>query len=489
MSRLTRRNFLKSTAIAATVSGSLSRIASAQAVNKNGEIGIGVIGVGGRGNELARTFESAKGANVIAVADPDAKRSVEAGERYEAKAYEDLRRLLDDKNVDAVAIATCNHWHCLAAIWAMQAGKDVYVEKPLSHSQWEGMQVVKAARKLNKIVQLGTQQRSDPMQAEVKKFLHEDKALGEIKYVQTNRLGVRASIGKRTTPLPIPPEIDYDLWCGPAQMKDLYRDSFHYDWHWDWNTGSGEMGNWGVHVLDDVRNVAYQDSVTTPKRILACGGRVVWNDAGESPNVHFVYFDTGKFPTLIALSNLPKAPNQKGSWDIRAGAPISGPGSGYVVACEGGYYLGQRGRGQAVDREGKQIRAFKGGDIVPLHVANFIEALQNRDRSLLNAEVEVGHQSTGWCNLANIGFRAGQEFHAETARSIDPDSQAWDLMLGEMKSHLAGFDVNLSDADIRMSPILTHNPETEMFEGEHAAAANRFLKRDYREDYEVPEIS
>lgn len=487
MLRSNRRQFLKTSA-AIAAAGSLSPIASAQAVNRNGELGIGVIGMGGRGNELANGFRSAKGARIVAVADPDEKRAGEAGKRYEAEAYNDLRKLLDDKNVDAVVVATCNHWHCLAAIWAIQAGKDVYVEKPLSHSQWEGRQVVNAARKYNKIVQIGTQQRSDPMQAEIKKFLHEEQALGKILYAQANRLGPRASIGKRSTPLEIPAEVNYDLWLGPAQDKPIYRNNLHYDWHWDWNTGSGEMGNWGVHVLDDVRNVAYQDSVSTPKRILACGGRVAWNDAGESPNVHYVYFDTGTFPTLIALSNLTKAPNERGAWDSKAGRPVGGPGSGYVVACEGGYFLGQRGRGQAVDKNGKEIRTFKGGDINALHKQNFIEAVLSRDSSQLNAEVAVGHDSSGWCNLANVGYQAAGAFDAQDARSIAPDLEVWDLLLKEMEANLSRFDIKLSDTEIKMSPILTHNPETELFEGDHAFGANQLLKRQYRSGYEVPEI-
>lgn len=491
MNSSTRRTFLKKSASATLGMAALprlSRIASAESVNKNSELGIGVIGVGGRGNELARGFQSATGANVVAVADPDEKRSSEAGKRYEAKSYTDLQKLLDDPAVDAVAIATCNHWHCLAAIWAIEAGKDVYVEKPLSHSQWEGRQVVLAARKHNRIVQLGTQQRSDPMQAEIKKFLHEDQALGKILYAQANRLGPRASIGKRETPLPIPAEINYDLWLGPAQDEPIYRNNFHYDWHWDWNTGSGEMGNWGVHVLDDVRNVAYQDAVSTPQRILACGGRVAWNDAGESPNVHYVYFDTGSFPTLIALSNLTKGPGQRGNWTTQAGRSVEGPSTGYIVVCEGGYYMGQRGRGQAVDKDGKEIRQFKGGDINSLHKKNFIDAVRSRDRSILNAEVETGHHSTGWCNLANVGYRAGGVFDAQDARSIDANFEPWEMLLGEMEQHLAKFEIPLSDMQIKMSPVLQHNPETELFEGDHAFSANQYLKRQYRKEYEVPEI-
>ena len=140
----------------------------------------------------------------------------------------------------------------------MEEGKDVYVEKPLSHSQWEGQQTVNAARRYNRICQVGTQQRSDPMQAEIKKFLHEEKALGEIKTARVNRFGVRGPIGKRSTPLEIDKSVDYDLWLGPAEDKPIFRNKLQYDWHWDFNTGSGEMGNWGVHVLDDLRNNVFQ---------------------------------------------------------------------------------------------------------------------------------------------------------------------------------------------------------------------------------------
>lgn len=176
---------------------------SAELQSANETLGVGIIGAGGRGNELAAPFSKVAGTKIVAVADPDAQRANKLADKFGAKAYTDLRELLDDSSVDVVAIATCNHWHCLAAIWAMQAGKDVYVEKPLSHTQWEGRQVVQAARKYDRIVQVGTQQRSDPMQAEIKQFLHADKALGEIQYVQANRLGVRESIGKRDEPLTI----------------------------------------------------------------------------------------------------------------------------------------------------------------------------------------------------------------------------------------------------------------------------------------------
>ncbi|MEZ6067017.1 MAG: Gfo/Idh/MocA family oxidoreductase [Planctomycetaceae bacterium] len=358
--QFSRRSFVRTSLAAGAGLAALGSTSPAFPL-ANDEIGIGIIGCGGRGGELSGGFKSQPGARIVAVADPDQGRAAALAKKVDAKQhYSDLRELLDDSAVDVVVVSTCNHWHCLASIWAMQAGKDVYVEKPLSHSQWEGRQVVNASRKYDKIVQLGTQQRSDPMQAELKKFLHEDKALGPIQYAQANRLGTRGSIGKRATPLAIPEGVNYDLWLGPAQDLPIYRNQLHYDWHWDWNTGSGEMGNWGVHVLDDVRNVAYQDTVSTPQSFYAVGGRVGWNDAGESPNVHYVYFDTGTFPCFIALSNLSSSPGGKGGWYAKAGRPVNGPGSGYIVACEGGYLLGSRGQAKAYDRDGKEIRAFKG---------------------------------------------------------------------------------------------------------------------------------
>ena len=487
MSNLKRRTFLHAAAAAgAAVALPGPAPARSRHAAPNDEIGLGLIGAGNRGGQIIGGFAKLDGVRIVAVADPDERRAKQlAGKVKAAGVYADLRELLEDPAVDAVAIAACNHWHCLAAIWAMQAGKDVYVEKPLSHTQWEGRQVVKAARKYDRVCQLGTQQRSDPMQAEVKAFLHEERGLGDIQYVQANRFGVRGPIGKRETPLPIDPEVDYDLWLGPAQEEPIYRDALHYDWHWDWNTGSGEIGNWGVHVLDDVRNVVFRDSVDLPTRVLATGGRVWWDDAGDTPNVHYCYFDTGAIPTLIALSNLPKAPDKKGNWSSKADRVVGGPSSGYAVKCDGGTYLGGRGFGAAYDPAGKKIRSFKGGDMTTLHFRNFIDAVRSRDNPSLNAEIENGHHSTGWCNLANVGYRVAAELSASADLS-DSDADAWPLILREMSKQLAPFDIE--DAAIRTSPLLTHDPATERFTGDHADVANQFLKREYRKGYVVPEV-
>jgi hypothetical protein len=434
MRKLNRRSFIYTGLAAGSVLTAPVRQLSA--LNKNGAVSLGFISCGGRGNQLMGSFEKVDGVNIVGLCDPDQTRVSSTKKRYpNAKTWADPRGLLDDKDIDAVVIATCNHWHCLAAIWAMEAGKDVYVEKPLSHSQWEGRQVVLAAKKYGRVCQVGTQQRSDPMQAEIKQFLHEDKALGKIQAARVNRYGIRAPIGKRSTPLPIPEKVNYDLWLGPAQDEPIYREKLQYDWHWDWNTGSGEMGNWGVHVLDDCRNNVFLDKVTLPKRIFGGGGRVAWDDAGETPNVHFVFFDTGSIPVVIG------------------------------------------------------IREFKGNSGNILHQANFIEAVRNEDSSILASGAEIGHHSTGWCNLANIAYQSGGEFSSEKARGIDGVPKIWGELLDETQRLLSGHNLSLESPGIKLSPVLEHDPKSERFVGENASVANRFLKREYRKPFVIKEIT
>ncbi len=489
LSRHDRRSFIRQSAaigVAIAMPG-IRAWAATKSLGPNDQIGVGMIGAGGRAEELLNDIVKISGIKVLAVADPDSDRAGKMAGKCDAKAYQDLRKIIDDPNIHAVFVATCNHWHCLAAIWAMQAGKDVYVEKPLSHTQWEGRQVVQAARKYNRIVQVGTQQRSDPMQAELKKFLHEDNTLGTIHYAQANRLGVRPPIGMRKQALSIPKEVNYELWLGPAADQPIMRDKLHYDWHWNYNTGNGEMGNWGVHVLDDVRNVAYQDSTSLPATISTVAGRVAWNDAGNTPNVHYAIYETDSFPTLIALSNLARAKDGSGSWDSKAGRPASGPGSGYVVACQGGYLLGQRQSAIATDRKGKKIRDFKGGNIVKLHIQNFFDAMRSRRSEDLKAEALIGHYSTGWCNLANVGYQTATTFDEAQLSSIGSHIEVWPKLVEELRSQLKPLDLSVSD--LRVSPKLHHDAKTEKFVGEHAEVANGYLKRNYRGGYEVPEIS
>ena len=240
------------------------------------------------------------------------------------------------------------------------------------------------------------------------------------------------------------------------------------------------MGNWGVHVLDDLRNNVFQDSVALPRRILGGGGRVAWNDAGQTPNVHFAFFDTGSIPVVIGLTNLASQPGEKKS-------PLPpGPSSGYIAYCEGGRLEGQRGSAQAIDADGKVIKTFQGDGNV-LHQANFIDAVRQQDRSILNAEIAVGNDSTGWCNLANVALRAGEAYSPERIDSIAFDK--FGELVGDMGELLSAHHLSLDHESIKLSPVLELDENTQQFVGEHADRANGFLKRQYRKGYEVPEIA
>ena len=241
------------------------------------------------------------------------------------------------------------------------------------------------------------------------------------------------------------------------------------------------MGNWGVHLLDDVRDMVFGDKVKLPKRIFGGGGRIGYNDAGETPNVHFVYFDTGSYPVVLGLSNLASEPGGK------KGAPHHGPNSGFVVYCEGGEFHGERGKGKAFDKEGKMIHDFgkDTGDIK--HQANFIEAVRKRDRSILKAEIEQGNDSTGWCNLANIAFQAGGKFSSDEAKEID--HELWTTVIKDLGAHAEVHGIKLDNDQVRLSPMLELDVEKGRFTGDSAEAANKFIKREYRKGYEVPELA
>jgi predicted dehydrogenase len=447
-----------------------------------------VIGCGWRGGQLLDEFSKIDGVNIAGICDADQARIDEWSAKYpSARTWNDMRGLLDSADIDAVAIATCNHWHCLAAIRALEAGKHVYVEKPLAHYHWEGEQVVNAVKKYNRICQVGTQQRTDPMQAEIKEFLHEENALGAIRWVRANRYGIREPIGKRSEPLQIPDSVNVNLWTGPAAEQPLYRNALHYDWHWDHNTGSGEMGNWGVHIIDDVRNNAFLDKVAIPRRAVAAGGRF-WPDAGNTPNFHFAILDTGEVPTVVCLTNLPKEPGS----DQSPGR--AGPGSGYVVYCDGGRLEGERGRAAAFDADGNRIKQFRGNSGGG-HQQNFIRAVRNDDPSRLNTPIEMGHQSTAWCNWANIAYRVSTTASPGTGSSTERIAAAFGAnhpaiaVFEEMQRTLAACAPDAPSDALDLGPVLEFDEQAGQFVGDNAQQANGLLRRDDRSGFEVPDLS
>jgi len=471
-----RRSFIKRSALGFTA------LSASRVLGANDKIRIGSIGLGGRGMGSAAWFAKIPGVEIAYVCDVDSKVIERAQKVYPtAKATTDLRKVIEDPEIDAVVISTCNHWHVLAAVWACQAGKDVYVEKPISHNIWEGRKLVEAARKYGRIVQGGTQQRSDPLQTEVKAFL-DSGALGKINYVRCNRYGQRASIGKQDKPLTPPPSVNYDLWLGPAKDEPIFRDKFHYDWHWNWNTGNGELGNWGPHILDDLRNVVFRDKVKLPKRVIAGGGRFGWDDAGETPNTHFIYIDTGEVPVIMDVHNLPRKAGMKAD-DVYMRRRSN---SFLIIECEGGYYTGGRGGGTAFDSAGKKLQSFS-GDGGKSHAENFIEGLRNRKAASLNGEIEEIHYSSSWCHLGNISWRLGQAYNREQAEAAVKGFQPWNDVIGDFHQHLTNNELDAAKLDIKFGAMLEIDAEKETFIGESATPeALALLRRDYRSGYEVP---
>ena len=474
-----RRDFLRGSAAGLAALG-LSRTSglSAAPTSSVDRIRLGLIGLGWRGGQHLSALLSRDDCDVVALCDPEAEFLDAAREKApRAKAYADMRKLLDDDQVDAVVISTCNHWHCLAAVWACEAGKDVYVEKPLSYTLWEGRQLINAARNHGRIVQVGNQQRSDPMQREIRRFLHDEQALGAIESVAVMRFGIREGIGKRETPLEMPKTLNYDLWLGPAADLPMFRSKVNYDWHWDWNTGNGECANWGVHVLDDVRNVAFRDAVSLPSAVTCGGGRVVWNDAGQTPNLLFSVMEAGNVPVIFALSNLPARPGSKD--------PLSfaNTQSGYIVHCAGGSYQGRRGGGVALDRDGKVIREFKGTTGGSEHYRNFFDAVRSRDHQQLTADVAVGHDSTNWSHAINAAWRSATTdgfLPADTAAGGAP-TRAIEQLLTE---HVEAYGSTIPAGAVRLSPRLALDVEREAFVGAGADEANVFLgPREFRPPY------
>ena len=475
----TRRSFITTAGLA------IPAISASRAAGANENVRLGFIGLGGRGMGSAGHFKKADYTTIAGLCDPDEKKLAAAKKKFPgATATKDLRELIEDADIDAVVVSTCNHWHALASIWAIQAGKDVYVEKPVSHNVWEGRKIVEAARKYKRIVQGGTQQRSDLLQDRIKEFL--DKGdLGKIKYVRCNRYGQRASIGKRDTPLKPPKELDYDLWLGPAQDEEIFREKFHYDWHWDFNCGNGELGNWGPHILDDLRNVVFRDKIKLPKRVLAGGGRLAWDDAGTTPNTHFVYMDTGDIPVIVDVHNLPRKKDVKGN-DVymrrRTGAFL-------VIECENGYYAGGRGGGAAYSLDGEKIKSFK-GDGGGAHAQNFIDAVRSRRQEDLNAEIEEIHYSSAWCHLGNISWQLGRanSYRRDKAEAAIKDFQPWNDVIADFHAHVKANEVDLGKFDVRLGAELEIDPEKETFTGKSATPeALALLTREYRKGYEVPE--
>jgi len=385
----------------------------------------------------------------------------------------DLRKLLEDKSIDAVSIATTHHWHALATLWAMQAGKDVYVEKPLSHDVWEGRMLVDAARKYGRVVTQGSQRRSWPSHIQAIQFLHSGK-LGMLKSVHGVCYKRRDSIGKKPDG-PVPPGVDYDLWLGPAPARPFNPNRFHYNWHWFWDYGNGDLGNTGVHDMDLIVWGIRRKEL--PGRAVSLGCRVGYEDDGETPNTQIAVLDYGDLPIVYEVRGLPSpAYREAGAVSIRY--------VGVIFRCTDGYLVASLDGVAAFDSKGEKIRDFGGRAEDEPHFRNFVDAAKNRKPDAVRVGVLDGHLGSGFCHLPNVSYRLGtqESFNAEEPF---PGFAAGNECYRQVRDHLKENGVDLAKARFRMGRALTFDPRSETFAGD--PEANRLLRRDYRKPFAMPD--
>lgn len=457
----------------------------AQSVGANDALRIGVIGVGRKGEDLAQKVIATRGARLVAICDVDPRvlaTRKETLEKLGAKLFAttDARRLIERPDVDAVIVASPNHWHALQTVWACEAGKDVYVEKPVSHSVWEGVQMVRAARRHGRVVQAGTQMRSDVAMPEVIAYLRAGN-LGRIQWVHSLCYKSRGGIGRR---LPWYPDwLDYDLFCGPAPVVPLVREELHYDWHWYWDTGNGDLANIGIHEFDVGRWVAGHERA--PRRILSLGGRFGFEDAGETPNTQLTVFDYEDVPIILENRVLPAKPG------VKFMDHVHGVRQGVFVQCEGGFFAGRYG-GSVYDREGRKLKSFA-GDGGAAHLENFVNAVRSRRVEQLAAPLETGRVSTSTCLYGNVSYRLGRPTNlAQALDLVAPIAPAVQTLQG-LAQHLQTHDVNLNAPSLTVGPWLEVDGAlsdvtrvADRSEEDHARARH-LLKGAARPPYVLPE--
>ena len=465
-----RRTFLKTaaTALGAGLTSRFAPAAQAQPFGANDAVRVAVAGINNKGADHILELLKLPGVRIAALCDVDPRILAREVGLLTAKnitvfATTDVRRVLERSDVDALVIASPNHWHALQSVWACQAGKDVYVEKPVSHGVWQGRQMVEAAAKYRRIVQAGTQMRSDIAMPQVIAWLREGH-LGKIQWVHSLCYKLREPIGRR---LPWYPDwLDYDHFCGPAPMAPLVRNKLHYDWHWRWDTGNGDLANIGIHEFDVARWVAGDPG--PPRRILSLGGRFLLDDSGQTPNTQLTVFDYAPIPIILENRGLSAKPG------VTYLDQVAGVRQGIYIQCEGGYFAGRYG-GWCYDRDGKRVKEFP-GDGGAGHLGNFIAAVRSRRSEDLAAPIETGHVSTSTCLFGNISYRLGRPATLDEARRALEGKEPATHALEAMQKHLAVHGVDLQQPRLNLGPWLQidgAHDEVAAVEGSDAAALER----------------
>ena len=489
MTRLSRRRVLQAAAASAvfplfTISGTK---ASGRVIGANDMINVGIAGINGRGQEHISQMSKLENVRITHLIDPDQTiwearvKAVEAKNGHRPAVVQDLRKILEDKNLDVVTVATCNHWHSLLTIWACQAGKDVYVEKPISHNPYEGRKCVEAAAKYGRVVQHGTQARSSQSKAD------------EIAAVQSGKYGkllvskgycckVRWTIGFKPVETP-PASLDWNIWVGPAPMQDFHRNLVHYNWHWFWDFGNGDIGNQGVHEMDIAR-WAIKDA-TLPTKVWTVGGRFLPDlpdqgptDQGQTPNMELSVMEFGD--VLLVFETRGLVGNQK----LAPGFPIQVENEYYTTEgmIKGGkFYKGGKGEGEKVSG-GEPRKVTANGDAF----AAFITAVRSRKPEDNNANAEVAHYSAALCHLANISYRLGEKIaYDKVGGSIGKNAQVKEAF-EKLAANNSAVGLPLDKQTYTLGPTLTFDPATEKFTGDKSEAANALLSRPYRAPFVVP---
>ena len=494
-----RRSFIK-TSLLAAAGAALPTRAWSQVLGANADIRVAVIGLNGRGRNHLTSLAKIPGVRVVALCDADmavldkVKPTVNGGN---VKIYQDIRELLASPDIDAVTIATPNHWHSLAAIWALQAGKDVYLEKPVSHNIWEGRQLVNASRKYGRVIQAGTQIRSGQGLRDAVAWVQAGN-IGKITASRGFCYKRRDSIGKVSGPQVVPASINYDLWTGPAPLVAPTRNTrngpVHYDWHWIYLYGNGDVGNQGIHQMDVAR--WFLGEAGLPSHSMSIGGRLGYVDDGQTPNTQVVVHDYKTAPLIFEVRGLPtKAGVAASGGDPRAlqgggGSDMDkyrGVDIGNVIDCEGGSVIvPSYTSATAIDRSGKVLKEFRGSD---RHMENFIDVVRSRKTADLYGPIEEGHVSSALCHLGNISHRLG----AATPDGVVRETVKGDAMLseahGRMVEHLRANNCDLGSTPLTLGVPLIVDPKAERFTGSNAARANAMLTREYRPAFTVPTIA
>ncbi|HJT76614.1 MAG TPA: Gfo/Idh/MocA family oxidoreductase [Gemmataceae bacterium] len=407
-----RRSFLKASAC------TLTALSAARAADSpNEKVAVAVMGVHGRGLAHLRTFSGFDDVEIAYVCDPDANvlpaalKAVNARQHSAPRTEKDVRRVLDDKAVTALVIATPDHWHALATVWACQAGKHVYVEKPISHDLREGRRMVEAARKYNRVVQVGTQRRSAAHCKSAAEFVRSGK-LGKVPFARTWIAGHRPSIGHKEDS-PVPAGVDYDLWLGPAPARPFNPNRFHYNWHWNWDYGTGELGNNGIHGLDLIRMVL---GLGTPRRVTSGGGKYFYDDDQQTPDTQVAVFDFDG--TCV-------------TWEHRIWSKTGSEGEPWGVELYGekGTLLFDRKGWHVLDGAEASDRA---GEMERAHVRNFLDCVKEGRPERLNAPIEEGHRSTSLCHLGNVAWRVGRVLRWDGQAEAVADDPEANRLLGRV---------------------------------------------------------